>query len=190
MKCPSTDNRRLYDDCLACLEEFECGEKAAISNHWQWAFRWPIPIHCIAGLLLGLARRPDHGDTDRAWKQIDVVFQRYNNEDISVAEVLAWNSVENLCDQAMLKHPNRTHEGRSYVERIHKTSPMTAWEPQKSHAVRYDGMGFSSLDENVRQSNFSHRFSGESMDSGFSTGDIEALFFNLDQNSEFLPTDF
>ncbi|KAL6411921.1 hypothetical protein AUP68_04300 [Ilyonectria robusta] len=181
---------RLYDDCLACLEELDCGEKAAISNHWQWAFRWPIPIHCIAGLLLGLARRPDHGDTDRAWKQIDVVFQRYNNEDISVAEVLAWNSVENLCDQAMLKHPNRAHEGRSYVERIHKTAPVTAWEPHRSDAVSYEGMGFSGLDENIRQSNLSHRFLGEGMDSGFSTGDIEALFFNLDKDSEFLPTDF
>ncbi|KAH7116464.1 hypothetical protein EDB81DRAFT_767483 [Dactylonectria macrodidyma] len=173
---------RVYDDCLACLEEFEQGEKAATSHHWQWAFRWPIPIHCIAGLLSGLARLPSHADTDRAWAQIDVVFQRYNNEDISMAKTLAWNSVENLCDQAMLKHPNRVHEGRSYVKRIHKNgSPMTAWEPHRAGAVSYGGMGSIDLSERIiRQPDVSQRFSREAMNSDFSADGIDAIFFNLD----------
>ncbi|KAH6867503.1 hypothetical protein B0T10DRAFT_419731 [Thelonectria olida] len=175
----------IYDDSLACLEEFERGEKAATSHHWQWAFRWPIPIHCIAGLLLGLARQPDHADTDRAWKQIDVVFQRYNNEDISMAKILAWKSIENLCDQAILKHPNRVHEGLSYVRRIHNiSSPVTTWEP-------HNDMGSIDLCENIiRQPDLSQRLSTEALNSDVSTSDINAIFVNLDQNNELLPLDF
>lgn len=115
-----TYNSRLYLDCLRCLEEFEQGEIAATTHHWQWAYRWPMPIHVIAGLLSGLARQPDHADTDRAWEQVEVVFQRYNNEDMSMAKIPAWHAIETLCDQAMAQHPGEPHEGRAYTKRIHK----------------------------------------------------------------------
>ncbi|CAM1511760.1 Fc.00g092730.m01.CDS01 [Cosmosporella sp. VM-42] len=182
--------RRLYDDCLVCLEDFERGENAATPHHWQWAFRWPMPIHVVAGLLSGLARQPDHPDTDRAWEQVDVVFRRYNNENISMAKIPAWNSIENLCDRAMQKHPSRNHEGRAYTNRIHKNnSPHAAWEAQqKPEGISYDSMcSVDMYDNGISQPSLTQMFSTESMSVGFSASDIDTIFFNLNENNE-LPS--
>lgn len=185
------DQFRLYDECLACLEEFERGEKAAIPHHWQWAFRWPMPIHVVAGLLSGLARQPDHSSTDRAWEQIEVVFQRYNNEDVSMAKIPAWISIEKLCDQAMLKHPDRVHDGRSYANRLHKTeSSMPFWEPQKPGGTSQIGIcAVESYDQKAFQPSLSDMFSAEATNFGFTTTDIDTLFFNLNENNEFPSID-
>ncbi|KAH7142141.1 hypothetical protein EDB81DRAFT_653210 [Dactylonectria macrodidyma] len=186
-----TDDCSLYDNCLGCLEEFERGEQAAIQHHWQWAFRWPMPIHCIAGLLSGLARQPHHPDTDRAWTQIDVVFQRYNNEDISMAKIPAWKFIEDLCDQAMLKHPNRAHEGCSYIKRIHNAGlPPTACEPHRAEAVWCDGMcSFRSHENTMSQPNLSQIFCMGATNLGFTFSETNHIFFSLDENNEFPTTD-
>ncbi|KFA63633.1 hypothetical protein S40285_03167 [Stachybotrys chlorohalonatus IBT 40285] len=120
LKCHSFDKLReqLYIDCLSCLEDLELGEAAAIPHHWQWAFRWPMPLYVIAGLLSSMARQPDHPDSERAWHQVDVVFRRYNNEDINMSKMPAWSAIETLCDQAMERHSGRTHSGRDYTKRV------------------------------------------------------------------------
>ncbi|KAI9158195.1 Bikaverin cluster transcription factor bik5 [Paramyrothecium foliicola] len=116
---------QLYSDCLDCLEELERGEAAATLHHWQWSYRWPMPLHVIVGLLSGLAQHPDHKDTDRAWKQVEVVFQRYNNDEITMAKLPAWHVIETLCDQAMLQHQGRVHDGRAYTKRLHQSAEAT-----------------------------------------------------------------
>ncbi|KAI5463709.1 hypothetical protein BGZ63DRAFT_423030 [Mariannaea sp. PMI_226] len=125
---------RLYEDCLVCLEELTQGEKAATPYHWQWAFRWPMPFHVIAGMLSCLASLPDHRDTDRAWEQIDAAFRRYNNNDVTMAKMPAWYSIELLCDQAMVLHPNQKHEGRAYAKRIHTPQPRPHSQQQRQHS--------------------------------------------------------
>lgn len=190
----SANHTRLYDDCLACLEEFERGENAATPHHWQWAFRWPMPIHIVAGLLSGLARQPDHPDTERAWQQIDVVFRRYNNEDISMAKIPAWTTIENLCDQAIGKHPGRSHEGRSYTNRLHKSNPPagppTMWElhkPEDLSQLSSCKLGF--YDNSLSHSNLTEMLSAPGMNFGFTNSDIDTIFFNLNEHNEFPSID-
>jgi hypothetical protein len=124
LRCHDFEDLRdqLYTDSLECLEEFERGEMAATAPHWQWSFRWPMPLHAIVGLLSGLARQPDHPDTERAWAQADAVFRRYNTDAITMSKLPAWHAVETLCDQAMAQHPSRCHDGRAYAERIHRAA--------------------------------------------------------------------
>ena len=153
-----------------------------------------MPIHIVAGLLSGLARQPDHPDTARAWEQIDVVFQRYNNEDISMAKIPAWTSIENLCDQAILKHPNRTHEGRSYTNRLHKTNPPNApptmWELHKPEELsQLSAYSLGIYDAGLGQPNLTEMFSPAAMNFGFSNSDIDTVFFNLNENNEFPSID-
>ncbi|KAF7553442.1 hypothetical protein G7046_g7097 [Stylonectria norvegica] len=184
LHCHSFDQLqgRLYDDCLTCLEEFEQGEIAATPEHWQWAFRWPMPLHVIGGLLSCLARQPDHIDTDRAWEQIEVVFRRYNNEDISMVKVPAWHAIETLCDEAMLQHPNRVHEGCSYVQRVHKKNPVGA-------RATMDGKSRGLYDVDLYESDMGHTtlpgmFSVQATNPNFSADDIESIFFHTHGDHE------
>ncbi|KAH7312433.1 hypothetical protein B0I35DRAFT_480890 [Stachybotrys elegans] len=108
----------LYSDCIDCLEEFQRGEAVATPHHWQWMFRWPMPIHAITGILAGLARQPNHPETDRAWEQVDAVFRRYNNDEMSMAKIPAWHAIEIMCERAMMQHSQISHGGRSYTRRI------------------------------------------------------------------------
>lgn len=182
---------RLYDDCLACLEEFSQGEKAATEYHWQWAFRWPMPLHVIAGLLSGLSRLPEHRDTDRAWEQIDAAFQRYNNDEVSMAKVPAWHSIETLCDQAMLQHPNQKHEGRSYIKRMHTARPVAGAEMHKMAGMPCGGVyGIEMYDQSLRKHGLEEMASAEATISmGFSDSDIDAVFFNVNGEDEYLSID-
>lgn len=91
-------------------------------------FRWPVPWHEIAFLLVGLAHQPNHADVDRAWRQVDESFRRHDNDDFSLGggAFPAWRAIERLCDQAMHAHPDRNHAGTWYVRRLldgRQTSP-------------------------------------------------------------------
>lgn len=87
-------------------------------NHWEWVLRWPLPLHSIGRLLTKLAELPEYTDANRAWRQVDVIFRRHNNEDFSMTNVPAWRVVERLCDQAMLTHSSRVHTDCSYATRL------------------------------------------------------------------------
>ena len=87
-------------------------------NRWQWMLRWLLPWHAIGRLLTKLAELPTYADTDKAWRQVDVLFRRHNSEDFTMANIPAWRVVERLCDQAMLVHSSRMHIGCSSAERL------------------------------------------------------------------------
>ncbi|KPM45402.1 hypothetical protein AK830_g1210 [Neonectria ditissima] len=181
---------RLYDECLACLEEFSQGEKAATEYHWQWAFRWPMPLHVIAGLLSGLSRLSDHRDTDRAWGQVDAAFRRYNNEDTSMAKVPAWHSIEILCDQAMAQHPGQKHQGRAYTKRTHTSRSVGGAELHKLVGMPCGGVyGIEMYDESLRKQVLGDVASAEAISLGFSDTEIDAVFFTVNGEDDFLSID-
>ncbi|KAH7134247.1 hypothetical protein EDB81DRAFT_94426 [Dactylonectria macrodidyma] len=182
---------RLYEDCLACLEDLSQGEKAATEYHWQWAFRWPMPLHVIAGLLSCLSRQPDHRDSDRAWEQIGAAFRRYNNDGISMAKVPAWHSIETLCDQAMLQHPNQKHEGRAYTKRMHTSRPLPGTEMHKLAGMPCGGVyGIDVYEGGPRKQGPDQVAPAEvTISMGFSDSDIDAVFFNVNGEDEYLSID-
>lgn len=187
MRLSSANSTRLYEDCLTCLEEFTSGEKAATAYHWQWAFRWPMPLHVMAGLLGCLASMPDHRDTDRAWEQIAEAFRRYNNDDVTMAKVPAWYTIELLCDQAMLVHPNQKHEGRAYTKRTHASHHDKTVGVAAGCAGVY---GIEMYDDALqKQQSLVEVASAEAMSMGFSDSDIDAVFFNVNADDDFLSID-
>jgi hypothetical protein len=96
------------------FEELESIDATLVKHHWQWILRWPLPWHGITRLLKGLADVSNYMEADRAWRQVDIIFRRHNNEDFSMVNVPAWRMVERLCDQAMLTHSSRVHAGSAY----------------------------------------------------------------------------
>lgn len=154
-----------------------------------------MPIHVIAGLLSGLARQPDHPDTDRAWEQIDIVFRRYNNDDISMAKIPAWHAIEALCDQAMAQHPAQPHEGHSYTKRVHKHahSPMTDDSDHLKTTVSPMMLGDMSMyGADMSEPTLSQMFSstGPAMSMGFPTsGPNDLSFFNITADGDFPSLD-
>ncbi|TQN66472.1 Aurofusarin cluster transcription factor aurR2 [Colletotrichum shisoi] len=115
-----------YQECVEILEEMERGEAVATQNDWGWLYRWPTTPCLISNVLIGLARQPKHPITDRAWRQMNIVFRRRNNEDISMRKFAAWRVVEALCDQAMLYHKQRSHEGAWYAQRLGQAQGLAA----------------------------------------------------------------
>ncbi|KAJ0154259.1 putative transcriptional regulatory protein [Colletotrichum tanaceti] len=109
---------RARRECVEILEEMERGEAVAVQNDWGWLYRWPTTPCLIANVLISLARQPKHPITERAWRQMNIVFRRHNNADISMRKFAAWRVVEALCDQAMLYHKQRSHEGAWYAQRL------------------------------------------------------------------------
>ncbi|KDN67082.1 hypothetical protein CSUB01_01725 [Colletotrichum sublineola] len=137
---------KFYQETVEILEEMERGEAVAVQNHWGWLYRWPIAPSLISNTLVGLSQQPKHPITDRAWRQINIVFRRHNNEDISMRGFAAWRVIEALCDQAMLYHKQRSHEGAWYAQRLDKTRPTTATVQSKApmmleHATVDDILG-------------------------------------------------
>ncbi|KAK1979852.1 hypothetical protein LZ30DRAFT_751150 [Colletotrichum cereale] len=114
---------RFYQEGVEILEEMERGEAVAIQNHWGWLYRWPTTPCLISNTLIGLAQQPKHPITDRAWRQMNIAFRRHNNEDISMRKLAAWRVIEALCDQAMLYHKQRSHEGAWYAQRLDRARP-------------------------------------------------------------------
>ncbi|KAH6883540.1 hypothetical protein B0T10DRAFT_410917 [Thelonectria olida] len=194
-------SKRLYNDCLACLEEFSHGEKAATRYHWQWVFRWPMPLHVIASLLSCLANLPDHRETDRAWEQIDAVFRRYNNDDVTMAKVPAWYTIELLCDQAVILHPNQKHEGRAYMKRMHAQQPPVpgAAEIHSTEIHHKAGVGLAVpcagdygieiYDDTLKKQSLAEVASAEAMSLRFSDSEIDAASFNINADDDFLSID-
>lgn len=168
---------------------------AATPHHWQWAYRWPMPIHVIAGLLSGLARQPDHPDTDRAWEQVEIVFRRYNNDDISMAKVPAWHAIEALCDQAMAQHPGEPHEGRAYSKRIHKHGAQPPVPDDTDHMKNVTpmmmgdiGMYGTDMGETALGQMFST--AGSTMPLAFATSGQGGMnFFNMNADGDFPSLD-
>ncbi|TDZ15645.1 Aurofusarin cluster transcription factor aurR2 [Colletotrichum orbiculare MAFF 240422] len=108
----------IYQECVEILEEVTNGEAIAMQSHWGWLYRWPTMPITISNVLIGLAQQPNHPITDRAWQQMDEVFRRHNNDDISMRKFAAWRVIEALCDQAMLYHKQRSHERAWYARRL------------------------------------------------------------------------
>ncbi|EXF86439.1 hypothetical protein CFIO01_00136 [Colletotrichum fioriniae PJ7] len=121
-----------YQECVEILEEAERGEAVALQNHCGWIYRWPTTPCTISNILIGLAQQPKHPVTDRAWRQMNVVFRRHNNEDISMRKFAAWRVIEALCDQAMLYHKQRSHEGAWYAQRLDQVQALTTAQGKAS----------------------------------------------------------
>lgn len=102
------------------FEKLERLDALLTRKNWQWVLRWPVPWHSIGRLLTKLAKLPAYAEAERAWRQVDVIFRRHNNEDFSMANVPAWRVVERLCDQAMLTHSSRVHTGYCYTTRLYR----------------------------------------------------------------------
>lgn len=100
------------------FEKLERLDTLLSQHHWQWILRWHLPLHSIGRLLTKLSDLLAYADAERAWRQVDVILRRHNNEDFSMANVPAWRVVERLCDQAMLAHSSRAHAGCSYATRL------------------------------------------------------------------------
>ncbi|KAI5460970.1 hypothetical protein BGZ63DRAFT_405408 [Mariannaea sp. PMI_226] len=205
---------QLYSDCLSCLEEFSQGEMEATSHHWQWAFQWPMPLQVVTIMLTCLANVPDHQDTDRAWEQINIAFQRYSSHGLAMAKMPTWSVIEVLCDQAMALHPNRKHEGCAYTKRMYTSESQQ--EPQHPHHEQQVAAGnethstpdhqnalsldnsssisctrageISAFDENLRkQSEVVELAMTEAMNNGFSDNDIDPyLFFTMSPDDALL----
>ncbi|KAF6806731.1 C6 transcription factor [Colletotrichum sojae] len=116
---------KFYHECVEILEEMERGEAIAVRHNWAWLYRWPTTPCTLSNVLIGLAQQPKHPTTDRAWRQVNVAFRRHNNADISMRKFAAWRVVEALCDQAMLYHKQRSHEGAWYAQRLDESQPAT-----------------------------------------------------------------
>ncbi|KAK9771197.1 putative Bikaverin cluster transcription factor bik5, partial [Seiridium cardinale] len=99
------------------FEALERAEMIATENNWQWLFRWPPPMNSIARLLSTLAQVPEGPDADRAWRQVEVIFRRHNNDEFSLADWPSWRLIEHLCDNAMFAHPTTMHQGNVYATR-------------------------------------------------------------------------
>ncbi|KAF6833867.1 C6 transcription factor [Colletotrichum plurivorum] len=116
---------KFYHECVEILEEMERGEAIAVRHNWAWLYRWPTTPCTLSNVLIGLAQQPKHPITDRAWRQVNLAFRRHNNADISMRKFAAWRVVEALCDQAMLYHKQRSHEGAWYAQRLDESQPAT-----------------------------------------------------------------
>ncbi|KAK1566430.1 uncharacterized protein LY79DRAFT_572131 [Colletotrichum navitas] len=116
---------RFYQEGVEILEETERGEAVAVQNHWGWLYWWPTAPYLICSTLIGLAQQPKHPITDRAWRQMNIAFRRHNNEDVSMRNFAAWRVIEALCDQAMLYHKHRSHQGAWYAQRLDQARPVT-----------------------------------------------------------------
>ncbi|KAI1083477.1 hypothetical protein F5B20DRAFT_407250 [Whalleya microplaca] len=104
------ENSDVLTRTVEMFEEIEKIEHLMLQHNWEWMIRWPPAFHSIARLLHGLYTIPDHPEADRAWKQVDLIFRRYNNENFSMDNVPAWRVIERLCDKAMLTYSNRIRE--------------------------------------------------------------------------------
>ncbi len=120
---------RLFADCVLFLEERERGDQVCQKNNWGWLFRWPPPWHEVAFILVGLVHQPNHPDVDRAWAQVESIFQRHNGADFSLHRYPAWKALERLCDQAMYFHPERLHVGKAYSQRLDKKASSSGSSP-------------------------------------------------------------
>lgn len=116
---------------------------------------------------------------------MDVVFRRYNNDDISMSKVPAWHAIETLCEQAVAQHPTQQHEGRAYMKRVHKharpSMPDDAEQMKTTVAPMMLGnMGMYGAD--MTEPTLSQIFSttGPGMSMGFPTsGQGNMNFFNM-----------
>jgi hypothetical protein len=99
------------------LEELERGENIAKENHWGWLYRFPVTFNIISSLLVAMTCQPSHPAIPRAWRQIDIVFDRHNNDDVNMSKIPAWKAIENLCDQVMFYYPTMIHEGTPHARR-------------------------------------------------------------------------
>ncbi|CAI0641353.1 unnamed protein product [Colletotrichum noveboracense] len=123
---PEPDYRaKYYQECVEILEEMERGENIALQNHWGWLYRWPTTPCLIYNVLIGLRDQSNHPITDRAWRQINVVFRRHNNEDISMRKFAAWRVIEELCEEAIHYHKQRSHQGAWYTHRLDTLGPIS-----------------------------------------------------------------
>ncbi|KAJ0351520.1 hypothetical protein COL154_012882 [Colletotrichum chrysophilum] len=123
---PEPDYRaKYYQECVEILEEMERGENIALQNHWGWLYRWPTTPCLIYNVLIGLRDQSNHPITDRAWRQINVVFRRHNNEDISMRKFAAWRVIEELCEEAIHYHKQRSHQGAWYTHRLDALGPTS-----------------------------------------------------------------
>lgn len=159
-----------------------------------------MTLHVTAGLLSCLANLPDHRDTDRAWEQIDAFFRRYNNYDVTMAKVPAWYTIELLCDQAMILHPNQKHEGRAYTKRMHALQPpvLGAAEIHSAEIHHKAGVGLAVpcagvyeieiYDDTLRKQSLAEVAPAEAMSLRFSNSEID-VFSNVNADDDFLLLD-
>lgn len=62
--------------------------------------------HAIVIILTNLCTRFQGPEVDRAWRQTDVVFGRYENADLNLGQSPIWLPIHQLRDQALFKHNN------------------------------------------------------------------------------------
>lgn len=96
----------------------------------------------IARLLHSLSQLPNTHKADRAWNQVDIIFQRHNGEDMLMQDVPAWRLIERLCDIAMYAHPSRAHQGTAYVVRQQRPDEPESRVPGTELGILpYAGLG-------------------------------------------------
>lgn len=63
------------------------------------------------------------------------MFRRHNNENISMRKFAAWRVIEALCDQAMLYHKKRSHEGAWYAQRLDQAMDLAGAQGNASMSL-------------------------------------------------------
>ncbi|KAK8090693.1 hypothetical protein PG994_000198 [Apiospora phragmitis] len=144
---PGDIQSRILTTQLELFEDLERVETIAKQHNWHWIFKWPPPFHGIARLLHSLAEVPKTTESERAWKQVDLIFRRHLGDDMAMHDVPSWRLIERLCDIAMFAHSSRVHQGAAYTLRGQPRQGSTDGEATTStgmnlvNQLAYPGFG-------------------------------------------------
>ncbi len=70
---------------------------------WEWVFRNTVQWHAVAVVLTNSLHRFDLPDFSRAWRQIDVVIEKYNSSIQNSGEAVLWKPLISLWREATPK---------------------------------------------------------------------------------------
>jgi len=70
---------------------------------WEWVFRNTVQWHAVAVVLTNSLHRFDLPDFSRAWRQIDVVIEKYNSSIQNSGEAVLWKTAHLVVERSNTK---------------------------------------------------------------------------------------
>ena len=96
---PVSSRRLAFDKAIVVLELANLLETSPRAARWQWLFLTHTQWHAVVFVLAYLCQRPKDDFSDRAWKAIDNVYDRWSSEGQEKRGML-WKPVWRLLDKA------------------------------------------------------------------------------------------
>lgn len=130
---PVSSRRLAFDKAIVVLELANLLETSPRAARWQWLFLTHTQWHAVVFVLAYLCQRPKDELSDRAWKAIDNVYDRWSSEGQEKRGML-WKPVWRLLDKARIARKEAILQHTGVVSTSAEQLAATQTNPASQHS--------------------------------------------------------